>query len=118
MGEQCFDIGLIVQMTNGHLTQRLLIPGDTNSSNKSLYSVHSVINLLKKTRFQIICKLVTWAKLLHMMRARKWQIPTLNTKIKINKLITQSLHQLMVFMMWIHRSIKQRHDSRNEKQLK
>ncbi|KRY16599.1 hypothetical protein T12_16663 [Trichinella patagoniensis] len=49
MGEQCFDIGLIVQMTNGHLTQRLLIPGDTNSSNKSLYSVHSVINLLKKT---------------------------------------------------------------------
>ncbi|KRY39273.1 hypothetical protein T01_13343 [Trichinella spiralis] len=49
MGEQCFDIGLIVQMTNGHLTQRLLIPGDTNASNKSLYSVHSVINLLKKT---------------------------------------------------------------------
>ncbi|KRY76031.1 hypothetical protein T4A_5570 [Trichinella pseudospiralis] len=29
MGEQCFDIGLIVQLTNGHLTKRLLIPGDT-----------------------------------------------------------------------------------------
>ncbi|KRX19537.1 hypothetical protein T07_11120 [Trichinella nelsoni] len=41
VGEQYFDIGLIVQMTNGHLTQRLLILGDTNASNKSLYSVHS-----------------------------------------------------------------------------
>ncbi|KRZ84920.1 hypothetical protein T08_11705 [Trichinella sp. T8] len=91
MGEQCFDIGLIVQMTNGHLTQRLLIPGDTNSSNKSLYSVHSVINLLKKTR------LLTGnvGKITAYDASEKMAIPTLNTKIKINKLFTQSLHQFM-----------------------
>ncbi|KRX19527.1 hypothetical protein T07_9314, partial [Trichinella nelsoni] len=32
---------------------------------------------------------------LRVMRARKWQIQTLNTKSKINKLFTQSLHQFM-----------------------
>ncbi|KRZ23306.1 hypothetical protein T4B_10709 [Trichinella pseudospiralis] len=37
MGEQCFDIGLIVQLTNGHLTKRLLIPGDTVTSAKPMH---------------------------------------------------------------------------------